>query len=549
MVTQLDEVLDEDLDMEPRFILRELSRYRVGTYADIVYRNALLYPNKEAFKCGSETLTFSEFNTNVNQLIHALLSKGVKKGDVLGILSWNCLEYAVVYGAAMKGGFIASPFNPRLKEDELDYIINYSETNTLFMGLELLDIVGSLRPRLSKIKNFISFKDAGPDMFDYRDLLNAHPEKEPDVRVEELDPVFIFYTSGTTGIPRGALYTHDRAMDDTRRSVIALSLEHEARQIQVMPLFHVGGTKNFWAYYFVGGSNVIMPQTSFDPAATLKAIQDEKATDIHIVPTHLASFLGLSDVDQYDLNSLKRMFYAASPMPFELLKQGMEKWGPIFIQAYGSSEDGPYVTVLSREQHNVLDGAPQEQRVLASAGLPLIGVHVRIVDGGGEDLAPCEIGEIIVHSKAIMQELWRKPDETRETVVDGWVHTGDMGHYDEQGFIYIDDRKKDMIISGGENIFPREIEEILYQHPAVEEASVIGIPDPYWVEKVHAVVVLKQDASTREEELVDFCKNRLASFKAPKSVEFVDTLPKSPAGKILKRQLREKYWEGMDRKI
>jgi len=535
--------------MSEKCLLKALSRYKVGTYADIVYRNALLYSSDEAFKCGSETLTFAEYNAKVNQLIHALFSMGVNKGDVLGILSWNCLEYAVVYGAAMKGGFIASPFNPRLKEDELDYIINYSEANTLFIGPELLDRVDSLRPRLSRIKNFISFKDAAPDRIVYKDLLDAQPESEPDVQVEEEDPLFIFYTSGTTGVPRGALYTHYRSMDDTRRSVIALSLEHEVRQIQVMPLFHVGGTKNFWSYYFVGGSNVIMPQTSFDPAATLKAVQDEKATDIHIVPTHLAAFLALPDVNQYDLSNLKRMFYAASPMPLELLKKGMEKWGPIFVQGYGASEDGPNVSSLSRQQHNVLDRPPQEQRHLASAGFPNIGVHVRIVDDDGEDLEPGEVGEIIVQSKAIMQELWRKPDETQETMVDGWVHTGDMGRYDEQGYIYIEDRKKDMIISGGENIFPREIEEILYQHAAVSEAAVIGIPDPYWVEKVHAVIVLKEGASTDAEELVAFCKDRLASYKAPKSVEFVDTLPVNPAGKILKRQLREKYWEGADRKI
>jgi acyl-CoA synthetase (AMP-forming)/AMP-acid ligase II len=535
--------------MSEKYLLKALSRYKVGTYADIVYRNALLYSNEEAFKCGSKTLTFSEYNAQVNQLIHALFSMGVNKGDVLGILSWNCLEYAVVYGAAMKGGFIASPFNPRLKEDELDYIINYSEANTLFIGQELLDRVDSLRPRISRINNFIFFKDAGPDRIDYSDLLNAQPESEPDVQVEEEDPLFIFYTSGTTGVPRGALYSHYRAMDDTRRSVIALSLEHEVRQIQVMPLFHVGGTKNFWSYYFVGGSNVIMPQTSFDPAATLKAIHDENATDIHIVPTHLAAFLALPDVDQYDLSNLKRMFYAASPMPLELLKQGMAKWGPIFVQGYGASEDGPNVASLSRQQHNVLDRSPQEQKHLASAGFPNIGVHVRIVDDNGNDIEPDEVGEIIVHSKAIMQELWRLPDETRDTVVDGWVHTGDMGRYDEQGYIYIEDRKKDMIISGGENIFPREIEEILYQHAAVAEVAVIGIPDPYWVEKVHAVVVLKEGMGTDAEELVAFCKDRLASYKAPKSVEFVASLPKNPAGKILKRRLRERYWEGRDRKI
>jgi long-chain acyl-CoA synthetase len=535
--------------MASKFILKELARYETNTYADIIYRNALLYSDEEAFKYGLERVTFFEFNARVNSLIHALQKIGVKKGDVLGILSWNCLEYTDVYGAAMKGGFIASPFNPRLQADELDYIINYSETNTLFVGPELVGMVNSLRPRFPKVKNFISLERPAQGMIFHKDLVSTYSREEPVVEVEEEDPVFLFYTSGTTGIPRGALYTHARAMDDTRRFPVALSLEHGDRHIQIMPLFHVGGTKNFWGYFFVGGSNVIMPQRSFDPAATLKAIQNERATDIHIVPTHLASFLSLPNIDQYDLSSLKRMFYAASPMPLELLKKGMERWGPIFMQFYGATEDGPNVTMLSKQQHDVVKKSPEEQRILTSAGFPHIGVHVRIVDDKDQDVEPGEVGEIIVKSKATMKEWWHKPEETQETIVNGWVHTGDMARYDERGYIYIVDRKRDMIVSGGENIYPREIEEIFYQHPAVKEVAIIGIPDDYWVERVHAVVVLKEGTTATSEELIDFCKGRIARFKAPKSIEFAELLPKTSSGKVLKRELREKYWAGMERPI
>jgi acyl-CoA synthetase (AMP-forming)/AMP-acid ligase II len=536
--------------MSKRFILRELSRYNTGIYADVIYRNALLYADEMAIKCGEESITFAQFNDRVNALIHALRSMGVKKGDVLGILSWNCLEYADAYGAAMKFGFISSPFNPRLQDNELDYLINYSECNTLFVGPELVELVNRLRPRIPKVKNFISFGTADvPGMVLHRTLLETFLKDEPDVEAEEDDPVFIFYTSGTTGVPRGAIYTFERSMDDTRRFPVAMSLEQGDKHIQIMPLFHVGGTKNFWGYFFVGGSNVIMPQISFDPAATLQAIQDERATDIHIVPTHLAAFLAMPDVDKYDLSSLKRMFYAASPMPVELLKRGMEKWGPIFMQFYGSSESGPNVTVLSKKQHDVVNKPPEEHKILASCGFPHIGVHVRIVDEHDEDVEPGVVGEIIVKSKAIPKEWWHKPEETAETFVDGWVHMGDMGRYDEKGYIYIVDRKKDMIVSGGENVYPREVEEVLYQHPAVQEAAIIGIPDPYWVESVHAVVVLRQGADVSAEELISFCKERLARYKAPKSVEFAGTLPKTPSGKILKRELREKYWQGKERKI
>jgi len=537
--------------MSPLLLLKELSRYNVGTYADIVYRNALLYPDKAAFKFGARVSTFAQFNSNVNRLVNALASLGAKKGDVIGILAWNSIEYAEFYGAAMKGGFIASAFNPRLKEEELEYVINYSEANILFVdrGQELMERVDTLRPRLPRVKNYVSFGEAPPPMTAYEDLLARSPDREPDAQLEEDDPLFIFYTSGTTGIPRGALYTHRRAMDDTRRFVITLGLEHQEIQVQVMPLFHVGGSKNFWGYFFVGATNVIMSKSSFDPAATLETIQRERATDIHIVPTHLAAFLALPNVDDYDLSSLKRMFYAASPMPLELLKKGIEKWGPVFVQNYGSTEDGPNVTSLSRHQHTALFGSPEDQERLASAGFPQIGVHVRIVDEGGKDVEPGEVGEIIARSNGVMQEWWRKPDDTRETISEGWVHTGDMGKYDERGYIYIVDRKKDMIVSGGENVYPREVEEVLYRHPSVKECAVIGIPDPYWVEKVHALVVLKEGKGLEAKELIGFCKTRLAGYKAPKTMEFVSSLPKSPAGKILKRELRKKYWEGMDRNI
>lgn len=536
--------------MSRKLVLKELSRYNTGIYADIIYRNALLYADEMAIKCGGESVTFAQFNDRVNALIHALQSMGARKGDVLGILSWNCLEYADAYGAAMKFGFISSPFNPRLQDNELDYLINYSECSTLFVGPELVELVNRLRPHIPKVKNFISFGTADiPGMASHRTLIETFPKNEPDVDAREEDPVFLFYTSGTTGVPRAALYTFERAMDDTRRFPTAMSLEQGDKHVQIMPLFHIGGTKNFWGYFYAAGSNVIMPQISFDPAATLQTVQDEKATDIHIVATHLAAFLALPDVDKYDLSSLKRMFYAASPMPVELLKRGMEKWGPIFMQFYGGTEDGPNVTVLSKKQHDVVNRPPEEQKILASCGFPHIGVHVRIVDDHDNDVEPGVVGEIIVKSKGIPKEWWHRPEETAETFLNGWVHTGDMGRYDEKGYIYIVDRKKDMIVTGGENVYPREVEEVLYQHPAVQEATVFGIPDDYWVEKVHAVVVLRQGADASAAELISFCKERLAKYKAPKSVEFAGALPKTPSGKILKRELRDKYYAGRERKV
>jgi long-chain acyl-CoA synthetase len=525
------------------YILKELCRYNIGTYADVIYRNRLLYPDKEAFVYGVKRITFAEYNARVNRLIHGLWSLGLKKGDVLGVLSWNSLDYADIYGAAMKGGFIISPYNTRLTANELDYLINYSEATTLFVGPEQAELIQSLRPSLPKVRHFISLESPAPNMTAHDDILTNNSAEEPDIRVEEDDLLAIIYTSGTTGLPRGAVYTQSRFIDDTRSLIAMMGLQYNDKHIQLMPMFHIGGGTHFRAFLYVGGTNIIMPQRSFDPVATLKVIQEEKVTDMDIVPTHLIAILALPDLGKYDISSMKRMWYAASPMPVEVLKQGIQTFGPIFAQGYGQSESGPDISHLPREDLKVLDKPEEEQKVLASAGRPSTGVHVRIVDDKNNDVKVGEMGEIVVQSKHIMVEYWNKPDETRESVVDGWLHTGDMGYYDEKGYLYIVDRKRDMIISGGENIYPREIEEVLYTHPAVLEASVIGIPDPYWVEKVHAVVAIKKGQSVTDKELIAFCKQHMAGFKAPKSIEFVDALPKNPSGKIMKRELRDKYWK------
>ena len=535
-----------EIKMPDKLILKELCRYSRGTFADIVYRNALLHSDEEAFVYDSQRITFARFNARVNSLIHALCSSGVKKGDVIGILSWNCLEYMDVYGAAMKGGFIASPFNPRFHREELEYLINYSEAKALFVGPELVETVNSLRPRIPNVKHYISFEGSAPDMVSHRELLATHPSDEPDIRVHKEDPFLIFYTSGTTGVPRGALYTHRRKLDNTRIKALEMSAKPGDRHILVLPLFHIGGDSHVWPFFLVGGCNVIMPQRSFDPDAALRAIQQEKATDMQIVPTQLNAIMTLKDLKKHNLSSLKRIYYAASPMPVELLRQGLEIFGPIFSQGYGQTESGPQIASLPRKAHQVLDRSMEEQKVLSSCGQPSLGVHARIVDEKNNDVEPGIVGEIIAQSDSIMVEYWRKPEETREVLIDGWLHTGDLAYYAEKGFIYIVDRKKDMIVTGGENVYSREVEEVLYRHHAVAEVAVIGIPDPVWVERVHAVVSLKADATANENEIIAFCKEHVASYKAPKSVEFAESLPKNPQGKILKRELKKKYEAGKE---
>ena len=311
------------------------------------------------------------------------------------------------------------------------------------------------------------------------------------------------------------------------------------RHLQATPQFHIAGNTWFRTFLYAGACTII--HKFFNPAETLKAIQEEKVTHMNIVPTQLVAMLNVPDFDQYDLSSMRLLWYGASPMPLEVLKKGIKVFGNIFGEGYGQSESGPAITHMTNEDHEVVNKPGADHKHLMSAGKPDIGVHVRIVDENENDCELGVVGEIIVKSKHIMVGYWKKPEDTKNTIIDGWLHTGDMGYYDENGYIYIADRKKDMIITGGENVFPREVEEVLYQHPAVHEAAVIGIPDPYWVEKVHAVIAPKKDATINEEEIVAFCKQRIAGYKTPKSIEVVSELPKNAAGKILKKELRAKY--------
>ncbi len=526
-------------------ILKNLSRYNIGTFADIVYRQSVLRPDKVAYIYGKEQLTYAQFNAKINSLVHALQKLGIKKGEAIGLLSWNCLDYAIVYGAAMKGGYIISRFNPRLQADELDYLINYSEVKALFVGPELIAVSEVVRPKLPNVKNYISLENRARDMLFISDLLENQLTDEPDVKVEEDDGFFIIYTSGTTGVPRGAVYSHREAWDDARTYIINLSIQPEDKHIQVSPMFHIAGDTMVRSILYMGGCNIILK--NFDPAATLQLIQGHKATHVSIVPTHLVAMLALPDVKKYDISSLKFIWYGGSPMPVEVLKKGLATFGPIFGQGYGQSESGPAICHLPKEDHKVVGQA--EEKRLESVGQPDIGVQVRIVDDKGRDVDLGELGEIIVRSKHIMKEYWKKPKDTSNTIIDGWLHTGDIGKYDERGYVFLVDRKKDMIITGGENVFPREVEEILYRNPKIHEVAVIGIPDPYWVEKVHAVIALKKGVEATPQEIIDFSKKNMAGYKTPKSVEFMESLPKNAAGKIMKRDLREKYWANSERKI
>ncbi len=512
---------------------------------NMIDRNARLFPDKEAFLHNEQRITFREFRDRVNKLINALHSLGLTKGDRVAVLSTNCIPYFELYGAADKGGFILVPLNFRLAARELLYLIQDSEAATLVVENKYLPTIESIRDQLIGVKHIICIAHEGtgiagkvPNLLDYETLLAAATADEAKVIIHEDDPVYIVYTSGTTGIPRGAVLTHRGQYQTANALALEMGLRTVDKTLDMMPLYHTGGHAVAQAHFYRGCTNILTG--GFNPSEALGLVEKEKITTMQVVPAMIVDMLNQPDIDRYDLSSLRIIFYASSPMPVSLLKRAIQRWGNIFFQCYGLTENGPVATALAIEDH-VVDGPERLTRRLASCGLPSANCDTRVVKEDGTQAVPGEIGEIIIRSEQMMKEYWKQPELTAQVIKAGWLYTGDLATIDEDGYIYLVDRLKDMIVSGGENVYPREVEEVLYSHPAVLECAVIGIPDPKWVEAVHAVVVLKKGMEVVEEEIIGYCKRFLAGYKAPKSVEFAVQLLRNPSGKVLKTELRKKY--------
>jgi long-chain acyl-CoA synthetase len=513
------------------------------TLKEMINGNAQKYPDKTALIFENKSYTFKQVNQSVNRLINALADLGVGKGDRVGILAYNCSQYFEVFGLA-KAGRVCVPLNYRSVGRELTYLINNSEINTLILESEFVDVVNSIRHELDGVRNFICLDAAVENMMSYEQLISRFPPNEPTDEVKADDPCVLFYSSGTTGRPKGAIHTHKSLIAETR--VPYRDLSSNDIVLCVMPFFHVGGSAaHLFPAVSYGATMVI--HKKFDGTLVLEAIEKEKVTYVFLVPAMIIRLLEHPNLSQYDLSSLRTIAYTGAPMPIEALRRGIGYFGEVFIQMLGQTET-LNMTVLKKEEHK-LEGSPEEIKRLESAGKPFREGEIRIVDEQGHDVPIGVPGEIIARSDRTMKGYWKLPAETAETIEDGWLHTGDVGRMDEDGYIYLVDRKKDMIISGGENIYSREVEEVLYMHPAVLEAAVVGVPDEKWGESVKAVVVLKQGAAASEEEIIDFCKGYLASYKKPKSVEFRDNLPKTGSGKIKKNEIRERYWHGYEKRI
>jgi long-chain acyl-CoA synthetase len=508
---------------------------------DMAVRNANKFPDKMAVVSESARMTFKTLNERVNRLANALLKKGLKKGDHLGVLVHNCHQFIEIYFAAAKTGAVFCPYNNHLKEFELKDLIDYSAAKFLIVDIDFADVIDKLQNELKSIKNYICLqKPAHSFLEDYENLIKDGINKEPDIKVVEDDVMSIIFTGGTTGRPKGAMRTHRHLMSDAVASVIELKVDYDESVLITFPMYHVACEDNMVRHSFMPNTIHTKKEGGFNPAEILDYISKERITRCQFVPTMIHSLIQVTDVSKYDLSSLRLILYAGSSMPVELLKKALEIFPCGFTQMYGQTESGPVTTVLKREDH-ILDGSEKHLKRLASSGKAVINYEIRIVDENDKDMPVGEVGELICRSEAMMIGYWQMPEESARKLKNGWLHTGDLAKLDEDGYMYLMERKDDLIISGGVNIYPREIEEVLYRHPAVSEASVIGLPDEHWGEVVKAVVVCRDGTKVTDKEIIEFCGKNLAGFKKPKSVDFWKELPKSPQGRILKRSIRDHF--------
>jgi len=477
-------------------------------------------------------------------LVNALSNLGVKKSDRVALLQVNCNQCVEVYFTVAKLGAIYVPLNFRAKGDELTYMLNSSEANTLFLGERYIDLANSIASGLTSVKNFISIESKHEGMLYYEDMISSSPAEEVVTDIGDDDTTILMYTAGTTGVPKGVMLSHNSFAIYVLENVTPADPELVEKNILTVPLYHVAGIQAMMAAIY-GGRTLVM-ERQFEPREWMELVETEKANRAMMVPTMLKQVMDHPDFSKHDLSSLKVITYGAAPMPLEVIKRVVTVFpGVSFINAFGQTETASTITTLGPEDH-IITGTEEEKekklKRLASIGKPMSDVEMKIVDEEGNKLPPGQVGEIVTRGPRVMTGYWRDEEKTEKTIdKEGWVHTGDMGYMDEDGYFFLAGRATDMIIRGGENISPEEVEAVLNSHPKIEEAAVIGVPDEEWGEQPKAVVVLKQGETATPEEIMEYCRARMSSFKRPRFVVFVNELPQNPMGKVLKRVLREQY--------
>lgn len=530
---------------------------------DFLKRALIAHADKEAVVCGDVRLTYRQFGARVNSWTNAMRGLGVNKGDRVAVLLENCHRMLDAFFGTPLLGSILMPLNFRLLPDDFQYILNHGEARVVIVQENLLHLIEPIRQSLPSVEHFIvarddrEKRDANGDglsqrWIDYEDLLAAAGAADPvPAEIDENETSSLLYTSGTTGRPKGVMLTHRNLFMNAINSICEFGLHQRDVYLHTLAQFHCNGWGVPYAVTGMGGCHVII--NKFEPAAFFDLVINESVTFACMPPTMINMALN-HPLDEGHLSQVPRnvrIGTAGSAPPLATIQGAQEKFGWRVIQIYGLTETSPFLTVCKIKPH--MDDWPIEDRLVVQAktGYPMIGVDIRVVDDQGHDVEPDSglVGEVIARANVVMAGYWKQPEATNAAIVDGWFHTGDMALIDSQGYIEVVDRKKDLIISGGENISSIEVEGFLYKHPAVLEAAVIAAPDERWGEVPCAIVVLKPGASATEVELIQFCRDNLAHYKAPKRIEFVDSLPRTATGKLQKNVLRDKFWKGQAKRI
>jgi acyl-CoA synthetase (AMP-forming)/AMP-acid ligase II len=502
--------------------------------SDIPVMSAHHHPERVAIQFQDRAMTFRELRDRVHRLAQALTGIAAP-GDRIAILAENCPEYIECYYAVPSAGMALTFLNYRLSARELTYILANAEPSVLVTEPGYLAIIDEIRPDVPSVKYVVVIGGSGGDM-GYEDLLMRGSPEEPANRPGEDEVAWLLYTSGTTGLPKGAMLSHRNVVAAVLNSATRLEAGVAEVCLFPWPLYHVAGFV-VPLYHMYGFTLVLM--RSYDPGEYLASIERYRVTSASGAPTMLNMLLQDPRIGDYDLSSLRGMAYGAAPMPAEVLRRAMDRWpGVGFNTVFGMTELSGNVMYFSRAAHE--NAMKENTGLLRSVGQQLPLARVRVVDDDMNDVPAGEPGELVVKGEQVTLGYWRNDEATREAFRGGWFHSGDIATWDENGFLYIVDRKKDMIVTGGENVYSREVEEVLYSHPAVLEAAVIGLPDEMWGEQVVAVVQARSGSSVSQDELITFCRERLASYKKPRHVVFAGELPKNASGKILKRELRDR---------
>jgi len=508
------------------------------------------YPQRTAVVCGKERFTYTQFAARVGRLAGALRESGVRPGDRVAFLSTNCHRLLEAYYGVVEAGAVLLPLNIRLAPQELAYILNDSGACVLFLQCHFLELVESFRSKLTTVKTFYSL-DSVPQAGwtsapNFEALLSSAPAYRADImQVDENSLAELFYTSGTSAEPKGVMLTHRNIYLHALNATLALHTDNESVELHTIPLFHANGWGVAHFLTLLGGRHVMIQK--FDPLEVFRLIEAERVHHCSLVPAMATALVNCPERSMYDLSSLKRVTLGGAASSPTLIREVEENLGCACFSGYGLTETAPVLTISPMKPEVHWEG---EQRYVGQSmtGYAIPGVELRVVDANDQDVPRDghSMGEIIARTDGVLEGYWRQPEATTEVLRGGWFHTGDMATWNKEGYILIVDRKKDIIVSGGENVSSLEVEKVLLSHPAVLEAAVLPVPDATWGEVPKALVVLKPGARANESELIDHCRARLAHYKCPRSVEYLESLPRTGTGKILKRDLRKKYWHGRD---